>query len=444
MADTTVKGQQQRLALYQLLQFAHNQLGTKAEGGIDPKKSLLKYVRRLEMYGDEKQLRQSSEWADGIDAVRILTVHASKGLEFRAVFLPVLATSYFPGLNRYQHCPPPLGLISEKNTDWRVEEEECLFFVALSRARDYICISHALRYGKVNRKGSVFLQPISGLLPNNGNGATWEETSEAEEFDAEKFVLPEYKIPATFDIRELDVYLNCPRKYFYEFILGLSGKRDDTAYLQFHKCVYDAVRRVKAEHEQGKQASDAAAQAYLNEAWESRGPKDHYLEKIYKDAARAMVTNAVKRIRAAAKLVSTELQVTLPDGKVTLSLDHAEVSDENDENKMIFLQRFRTGRPSKTESEKPIYGLFLKAIADIYPEADPRLQILYLGADYAEDVPLTDKKIATRVEKYNNAILGIKNGIFTATPDEHECPRCPHYHICPAAEDSAQSSSSDG
>ncbi len=105
---------------------------------------------------------------------------------------------------------------------------------------------------------------------------------------------------------------------------------------------------------------------------------------------------------------------------------------------MLFLQRFRTGRPSKTEIEKPIYGLLLKAATDAYPESDPRLQILYLGADYAEDIPLTAKKVASRVEKYNDAILGIKTGVFPATPDEHECPRCPHYHICPAAEETVQ------
>jgi hypothetical protein len=427
------------LALYQLLQFAHNQLGAKSDDGIDPKKSLLKFIRRLEMYGDEKQLRQSSEWADGIDAVRIITIHASKGLEFRAVFLPALATSYFPSPNRHQPCPPPAGLITEGNNDWRAEEEECLFFVALSRARDYICISHALRYGKVNRKGSAFLDPIAVKLPPTDGGAGWDDAGELIKDDGEKLIPPVFEIPKVFNVRELDVYLSCPRKYLYEFVLGLSGKRDDTAYLQFHKCVYDAIRQVKAEHQRGKPASDRIAQQYLDDAWDKRGPKDHFLEGIYKEAARSMVTNAVKRIRAAANLVSTDLEVTLPAGKVILSLDHAEVSDESDaDNKMLFVQRFRTGRPTKKESEKPIYGLLHKAAADSHPESELRMQILYLGSDYAEDVPMTDKKIASRVEKYNNAMLGIKNGEFPAIPDEHECPHCPHYHICPAAEDSVQ------
>jgi DNA helicase II / ATP-dependent DNA helicase PcrA len=330
-------------------------------------------------------------------------------------------------------------LIAEENDDWRVEEEECLFFVALSRARDYICISHALRYGKMNRKGSTFLDPIAEKLPTTAGDVTWDDAGEFVKDDGEKLVAPAFEIPKIFNVRELNVYLDCPRKYLYEFILGLSGKRDDTAYLQFHKCVHDAVRQVKAEHEQGKPASDRIAQQYLDAAWDKKGPKDHYLENIYKEAARSMVTNAVKRIRTAANLVSTDLEVTLPAGKVRLTLDHAEVSDESDaENKMLFVQRFRTGRPTSKESEKPIYGLLHKAAADAHPTAELRMQILYLGADQAEDVPLTKQKITNRVEKYNNAILGIKNGDFPPIPDDHECPRCPHYHICPAAEDSVQ------
>lgn len=440
LGDDSVKAQQQRLALYQLLQFAHNQLGTKTDDGVDPKKSLLKYIRRLEIYGDEKQLRQSSEWAEGIDAARVLTVHASKGLEFRAVFLPALATSYFPtNTNRYQSCPPPTGLIAEQSDDWREEEEECLFFVALSRARDYICISHALRYGKVNRKGSNFLALISSALPAAAKTPSWENDKEPLPENDGEFILPKYKIPDIFEARELEVYLSCPRKYFYEFILGLSGKRDDTAYLQFHNCVYDAVRQVKEDHKKGIPASDDAAQKYLDLAWEDRGPKDHYLEKIYKASAQAMVSNAVRRIRAATNLVSTNWETTLPEGKIRVALDHAEIGEDGEDGgKMLFIQRFRTGKPSKTESEKPIYGLLLKAAAGIYPEADPRLQIFYLGADHAEDVPLTDKKIANRVEKYNEAMRAIKVGVFPPTPDDHECPRCPHYHICPAAEDYAQ------
>src|SRR5262249_1509846 len=47
IVDTSVAGQQQRLALYQLIQFVHSHIGRAVEGSIDPKKDLLRYIRRL-------------------------------------------------------------------------------------------------------------------------------------------------------------------------------------------------------------------------------------------------------------------------------------------------------------------------------------------------------------------------------------------------------------
>ena len=82
--DDTVTGACKRVAIYQLLQFATEYQPT---GDGNPRQQLLRWIRRLETFGDEKQLRQMPSSANGIDAVRLLTVHASKGLEFRAVHL---------------------------------------------------------------------------------------------------------------------------------------------------------------------------------------------------------------------------------------------------------------------------------------------------------------------------------------------------------------------
>ena len=107
LGDQSVVGQQLLLALYQFLQFAHEQRPAAPAEATDAKLRLLRHIRQLEIYGDEKQLRQIPTWADDIEAVRLLTVHASKGLEFLVVYLPVLGRGLFPARRQGQPCPPP-------------------------------------------------------------------------------------------------------------------------------------------------------------------------------------------------------------------------------------------------------------------------------------------------------------------------------------------------
>ena len=65
----------------------------------------------------------------GQDAVQLMTVHSSKGLEFKAVFITGLEEGLFPHEN---------SLNEEKG----LEEERRLMYVAITRARDRLYISH--------------------------------------------------------------------------------------------------------------------------------------------------------------------------------------------------------------------------------------------------------------------------------------------------------------
>ena len=149
LADASVTKQQQRIAIYQLLQFALEQdTGSRAVRG-DPKRRLLRWIRRgLEILGDERQLRQMPAVANAIDAVRLMTVHASKGLEFRAVYLPGLGAQIFPAAPKYTACPLPVGMLPDDAGEAHKAEEECLFFVAMSRARQTLSFARRALLGQ--------------------------------------------------------------------------------------------------------------------------------------------------------------------------------------------------------------------------------------------------------------------------------------------------------
>ena len=428
LCDQSVVGQQRLLALYQFLQFAHEQRPRAPGEASDPKLRLLRYIRQLEIYGDEKQLRQLPTWADGIEAVRLFTVHASKGLEFQAVYLPVLGRGIFPVQRQAQRCPPPEGMIESKHSD-HDEEEECLFFVALSRARDVLCLSRALRYGNRNRNASDILGRIARLLPGDPTGpVTWPSSASIPDDAAEP-------VPATepYAAEDLEVYLRCPRQFFYECVLGLGRGREDSGYVEFHRCVYRVLRWMAETHASGNTVDEAMALAYLAKVWEEQGPRGHLFEELYHSSAEDLVGRAVKRpFTSGGTTTRPQWAVQVPLGRIHFTPDHVEVLDDGSE----VVERLRTGRPTKSEMGKDIYALYVTAAQNAEPRVPRTVKVRYLSADLVDTVDLKPGTISTRLNHYNNAIRGILRKDFAPQPNDRNCPRCPHYFICPSAEDS--------
>src|SRR5438045_9755293 len=104
----TVPARMRNIALWQFLNFLrdHSPVG----GGL-PIQRTLDRVRQLVLLAEERDLRQVPAAALHLDAVRLMTVHGSKGLEFEAVHLPGLNVASFPPSNRGQRSPPPAGIV---------------------------------------------------------------------------------------------------------------------------------------------------------------------------------------------------------------------------------------------------------------------------------------------------------------------------------------------
>ena len=103
---TSVKERLRAVAVWQFLNFVREQ---STVGMGHPIQRTLDRVRQLVLLAEERDLRQVPAAALHLDAVRLMTVHGSKGLEFEAVHLPGLTVASFPNSYRGERCPAAQG-----------------------------------------------------------------------------------------------------------------------------------------------------------------------------------------------------------------------------------------------------------------------------------------------------------------------------------------------
>lgn len=107
--------------VYELANFASRY------GDLPPEDGLLKFLSDAALQSDQDEIESEKK------AVRLMTVHSSKGLEFDVVFIAGLEDGLFPHQRLNES-----GIAPEE-----AEEERRLFYVALTRARKKVFLSYA-------------------------------------------------------------------------------------------------------------------------------------------------------------------------------------------------------------------------------------------------------------------------------------------------------------
>lgn len=120
-----------------------------------PPEGIEKILEEAALQGDQDEMDMPSGKKGEKDAVSLMTVHASKGLEFDTVFVTGLEQGLFPSIRM-------------DDTDRDPEEERRLFYVALTRAGKNLFLSYArerMRWGsREHTIPSEFLEDIDPRL----------------------------------------------------------------------------------------------------------------------------------------------------------------------------------------------------------------------------------------------------------------------------------------
>lgn len=467
-----------------------------------------KFLVEWEPKSETRQLREFIEYFDYFveaggkieapephrlaNAVRMMTVHAAKGLEFPVVFVLSVAPRRFPTIKRKPmiEFPEELRRGPDLPADIHEQEERRLFFVAMTRAKDRLYISSIGKPDKKSKAGRKNSVLVDDLLSNPAVRARDIETIQATQI-SEKDALPaprgraraaapEKKQPGLFgeaaesgyahpplaewsarpparglgeqdgklrlSASAVEAYLECPLKFKYSHLLKIpTGPQ---AALTFGNIMHQCVRHYFELRMKGLPRFEEIEKFYLA-IWKKAGFEDPYQEESYKKAGLEQLRQFVERhkdSKVPAEKIRFEEHFALDcddivmEGRIDqidpLSLPRSPGPLKRDGAPPVELIDYKTGRPrSQKKADKSLQLSVYALAARRQLKLDPaRLTLYYLTNNQTVSTLRTEKDLDLALEKIREVAGQIRGLLFDPTPG-FVCKWCDFVPICPAHED---------
>jgi DNA helicase-2/ATP-dependent DNA helicase PcrA len=380
------------------------------------------------------------------DAVQLLTAHNAKGLEFPIVYLVQLAAGRFPLPSRTDalEFPPELRGGGDPRLDHEREERR-LFYVAMTRARDRLVLSHAADYGgDRTRKASAFVVEALDLPspPKAARGASALEALSRFAPAAEPIPPVLAPLPADRPLRlshnQIDDYLTCPFKYRYAHVIQVPLASDPQA--MYGIAVHEGIRAWLAPRLRGHPVTLDDVLVEYERAWSSEGFYSREHEERRFAEGREALRRFVVRDQASGRMplaIEMPFQFALgndivvgrwdrideaPDGIVLIDYKTSEIEDAE--------KATRRAQDSVRNDQLGLYALAYHETRGALPR---RVQLHFVGTGVTGDALVEPVHLERARARIRTAAAGIRAAEFGATPDPATCAYCPYNRFCPYA-----------
>lgn len=417
---SSVAAQAQGIAIWQFMNFVRAQPRAK---GL-PIVRLMDRMRRLLRLRDERDLRQLPAAAQRIDAVRLMTIHGAKGLEFRVVHLAGTNQDSMPGALQPVRCPPPKGMIqgtaasaADLERDMHEQEQECLFYVAVSRARDHLFLYAATH--KANGR-----RPISPYVTRLGMTITEKPTTPGKQVPPALEGAPvpvRFAGAPTFRAQDLALYERCPRRFLYTHLLQVGGRRTASEFMLMHDAVREVFQAVVETAGSELDLGDMARR--LEDAFVRHRLHDHGYVEDYRAIASAMLTYFAASRQGGTPGQATALSLSFGTEQVVVRPDEVLVRGG-----VQTLRRVHTGHAPRIQPKDVGSAVFLLAAKQAFPSAT--VELVYLADQTARPLSMSAAELSGRSSKVQNMLKSIVGGRFEAVRTSYTCSGCPAFFIC--------------
>jgi ATP-dependent DNA helicase UvrD/PcrA len=410
------------------------------------------------------------------DAVAVLTVHKAKGLEFPIVYLPGLVAGRFPLAGRRDPLALPASLadpVAGSDEEIQLREERRLFYVAMTRARDELILSHAVDDGGVvaRRMSPFVLEALDLPAPPARVG---RPASAADRIAAVAAPLGAATEPAprparpdealTLSFSGIDDYLSCPLKYKLGHVVRVPVPPHHA--MIYGAALHRAVQEFHRRHARGEVMSDEDLFAAFEAAWSNEG----FLSRDHEDARLEAGRETLRRFRAAQlepgavipAYVEREFSFSLAGDRIRGRWDRVDIEPATDGpadgvadpsphadtvaptfeltgRERVTITDYKTSdvrdpvkaRQRARESlQLQIYAMGYEATTGRLPDA---VGLHFLDTGVSGRVEVDPKRLAKARERIGAAAAGIRARDFTPKPDRSTCGFCPFRAICPSS-----------
>jgi DNA helicase-2/ATP-dependent DNA helicase PcrA len=375
------------------------------------------------------------------DQVAVLTVHRAKGLEFKIVYLCGLVDGRFPVQARSPLLALPDEVISSTDSAVPMAEERRLFYVAMTRARDELWLSHHVG-GRGTRRPSPFIaeaidDPALGAAPQAIGPTSAVAQIEERLTPAPMPLIPARALdgPLSLSFSQVDEYLGCPERYRLRHVVGLSTPAHHA--LAYGSALHQTIATFHLSQGRAEPLAEADLLAELDRHWVADG----YLSRGHEEARYAAGREALLRFRTR-ELASGVVPVAIerpfrfrlgqdqivgrvdrldsgPDGVVITDYKSSDVRDQK-----------RADTRARDSLQLQVYALAHQAESGQLPA---RVQLHFVDSGVVGSAVPDDERLAKARHKLTTAADGIRSGDFKPRPSPLACGYCPFREVCPAS-----------
>lgn len=404
--DNSVPAWVKRLSLWQFAYSVRN-----GDGDIKSAR-LSRYLMRQRLrqrIGETQGLRDLPPEAGILDGVRLLTVHASKGLEFDAVHVAhVKADTY--GAAKPNWSPegvldlvPPEALNSSlaEYENEAAAERNNLLYVAVSRAKRFLGLYQDSQYGDLAPQ----IRTASTLVDEFDFNASRTKNIKPS-------TLPSFAPVSRLSFESFNKYVRCPLRYWYSDVLSLKSESDVDVSVKARMAIMESLKL----HASGK-LGDVSLEA----SWKARRlPSSLEDPELWRDANIAF-SQGMARVAAIQSQGGVYQELTSSINGVILDMPWGfSVTDYQGTHHSMF--RFSRHRVSDLLT-------VLRPLTPTLSLTGPRkLCVRYVLSDKVDVVP--DIKRIAQTKSFSAAVRFLA-GENRPTAGHH-CDQCDFLSICPS------------